>query len=442
MSTTNSKSLRGRLGTAVRRTSSVLSLTRPTTPATPPVSTPKPSQTPTGRARSSSVATSNSETSSVGRPSVDTSPHAANPDSAPPTNSVPSPIAESPAREAAATAEEIRDGLQSNQPKAGPTPLAEVVTAPTETETPVETVESSQSGPREQTIIGSASGPHTFTEEPDEMSLRGSRTIESVESAPIPNPLPELSEAPKPEARAAPEIPAPAVTDAAPSYFEIPTHPPAEPVLDSSALKNAINENTMGTTTSDGQPTLDRQLSDQTTPRPHGPADTENASVFYAFSEMPVPAPAPPQATTEELPAPSYNIDAASTSEGVPASDPLPVPQNPRQVEEDPDVVQMPAPEVTGPVEPAPAPSVIQWVPQKTAEENAAISIPAPTFVPYDAGSSEEAWASQPAAQKNQETLGRQLADNSTQTLQDPFADPVPSIHISTIDTGPSSMPE
>ncbi|KAF5355395.1 hypothetical protein D9757_012541 [Collybiopsis confluens] len=408
--TANSKSIRGKWGAAVRRTSSVLSLggSRTSSPGIPPAPQ-KSSQTSTGRPRSSSVATTASEASNTSpRPSVDTSPTPVPPAPTPP---VPSPIAESPAREAAATAEDVREMLQS---KIGPTPLTEVVTAPTETETPAEVVEPAKNELQQETIIGSASGRHTFTEEPDEISLRASRSVESVEAAPT------INSAYEPKAEEA-FTENSVATEAAPSYFELPTQAPAATVSDSESLRNAIAENTMGSVANDKTSNSNEQLSDPATPRPHGPADTENASVFYAFSEMPVPvpAPAPTLPVAEEMAMPSPAIETHATS------DPIPIPQ--RKKEEDV-VVQMPTPEIADNAQP---------IPQKAAEERAAIAIPTPAIVPYDLGSSQDVWASQSETQtqQNKDAVGRQLADSSAQTLEDPFADPVPSIHVSTLDT-------
>ncbi|KAF9078601.1 hypothetical protein BDP27DRAFT_1412562 [Rhodocollybia butyracea] len=289
--------IRSRLGAAVRRTSSVLSLTRPTTPGVS--SSPKP----TGRDRSASVA---SDSSSISRPSLDTSAQPSQPASTP--SVIPSPIPESPAREDAANAEEVHDGLRGS--KTGPTPLAQVIAAPTEPETAeaptepetaeastepetaeastepetAETVESDTSAPA---IIGSANGPDTFTEEPDEIPLGSSKPTESAGDFPrdIPDAPTKGIEAVTQQTTASPNL------EAAPSYFEIPVQPPAKPLTDS-ALQNEIVENTIGTI-EDGEAGVSL---DQTTPRPHGPADTENANVFYAFSEVLEVAPTPAQA--------------------------------------------------------------------------------------------------------------------------------------------------
>ncbi|KAJ4490027.1 hypothetical protein J3R30DRAFT_21936 [Lentinula aciculospora] len=434
--TTPPKSLRSRMGTAMRRTSSILALSRPSTPGTPAQGT-------GGRARSSSITTTNSETSSASRPSVDTSAPTIPPISTPSAIMMPSPIAESPAREAAATADEIREELR--EPKAGPTPLTQVLTASTEPGTPVETVEPSKSEARGATILGSADEPHILTEEPEEMSLRA-HTIESNKDS-APNEPQDALPPPPPLAES------PAVLETAPSYFEIPAHPSSATLSDSSSLHKAIIENTMGVSTTE-ELNPDGMLSDQTTPRPHGPADTENANVFYAFSEAPA--------------ATQVGAEAKSTSS---VADPTTNPDSVPSVQRNAEIVQMPMPEIAGeePAQPPPvarpASDPIPIPPRRKDADAEQIPVSISTddvlaqpiaFVPkannaenlkkivaYDVGSTEEIWASQSDAQNNRDAVGRQLADNSTQTLQDPFADPVPSIHPSTIGTtGPSVMPE
>ncbi|KAJ3983697.1 hypothetical protein F5890DRAFT_150722 [Lentinula detonsa] len=446
--TTPPKSLRSRMGTAMRRTSSILALSRPSTPGAP-------SQGTVGRARSSSVATSNSDTSSASRPSVDTSAPTIPPISTPSAIMMPSPIAESPAREAAATADEIREELR--EPKAGPTPLAQVVTASTDSGTPAETVEApSNSESTGLPILGSANEPHILTEEPDEMSLRAHTIESSRESAPNET---QIQDAPARVASAsasASEVSPAPVLEAAPSYFEIPAHPPSESLSDSESLHKAILENTMGVV--EQEPTPDGMLSDQTTPRPHGPADTENANVFYQFSDMPVPA--TNQIKVEEKSTPSISKPTAP-----PTANTVSVPPAQTDVE----VVQMPLPEIAdeGSAQPSIVPSASYPIPippkrQPEAEQvltsritddilaQPAAFVPKDknvensiSIVPYDVGSTEQIWASDSEPQKNGDAVGRQRADNSVQTLQDPFADPVPSIHPSTIGTmGLSGMPE
>ncbi|GAV99565.1 hypothetical protein LENED_001029 [Lentinula edodes] len=350
---------------------------------------------------------------------------------------MPSPIAESPAREAAATADEIREELRES--KVGPTPLTQVVTTSTDPETPAETVESSRSEAGRPTILGSADEPHILTEEPDEMSLRA-HTVESIRES-DPN---ETREAPAPVASApAPELSPAPVLETAPSYFE------------------AIIENTMGVISTE-EPTPEGMQSDQTTPRPHGPADTENASVFYAFSEMPVPDTT--QVSADEKP--NYFPNSAP-GDTIPAANPI------ADLQRENEIVQMPVPEITGDmtaqippvtmpasdpipippkrrdadIEPIPTPGTAtgasvhhttEFASQKPQTKSSGIAI-----VPYDAGSVEEIWANQSDTQHNQDVVGRQRADSSAQTIQDPFADPVPSIHPSTIGTtGPSVVSE
>lgn len=406
------KSIRARMGTAMRRTSSVLSLgnSRPTTPGVAS-STPKPSQIPT-RPRSSSVATSASDTSSVGLPIIDTT---STPAVSGPPSLKPSPIAESPAREAAAAEADEREPVK-------PTPLAQVITASTESLQP------ERSG---TAILESASGPNIFTEEPDEMSLRGSDL----------NPVVQKPDA-STESLARD-------TDTAPSYFELPHNPPAEPLSDSASasFQHAIIENTMGAPVND----KDRTVSDQTTPRPHGPADTENANVFYAFSEMPTPtAPDASQPPIDPIPNPATknqeDVDngqinsaplakprpqeheqevmeipppkvAGSSADGprepkeetvegsIPftAGPPADEPTMPQPKEEDVDIVRMPIPET---VNSRPDRSLPETVPR--VEINTTL----PEIVPYDVGASQEAWASQ---SDNKDGLGRQLADGSVQ---------------------------
>ncbi|KAJ3800990.1 hypothetical protein GGU11DRAFT_317682 [Lentinula aff. detonsa] len=451
--TTPPKSLRSRMGTAMRRTSSILALSRPSTPGAP-------SQGTVGRARSSSVATSNSDTSSASRPSVDTSAPTIPPISPPSAIMMPSPIAESPAREAAATADEIREELR--EPKTGPTPLAQVVTASIDSGTPAETVETpSNSESTGLPILGSANEPHILTEEPDEMSLRAHTIESSRESAPNET---QIQDAPAPVASAsasasASEVSPAPVLEAAPSYFEIPAHPPSESLSDSESLHKAILENTMGVV--EQEPTPDGMLSDQTTPRPHGPSDTENANVFYQFSDVPAPATnqievdekstfsiskptAPPTANTVseppaqtdvevvQMPLPEIADEGSAQPSIVPsASYPIPIP--PKRQPEDANAEQVLTSTITNDILGQPA----AFVPKDKNVENS-ISI-----VPYDVGSTEQIWASDSEPQKNGDAVGRQRADNSAQTLQDPFADPVPSIHPSTIGTmGLSGMPE
>ncbi|KAH7869506.1 uncharacterized protein C8R40DRAFT_736950 [Lentinula edodes] len=445
--TTPPKSLRSRMGTAMRRTSSILTLSRPNTPGVS--SSPKPSQGTTGRARSSSVATSDSDISSASRPSVDTTAPTIPPISPPSAIMMPSPIAESPAREAAATADEIREELRES--KVGPTPLTQVVTTSTDPGTPAETVESSRSEAGGPTILGSADEPHILTEEPDEMSLRA-HTVESIRES-DPN---ETREAPAPVGFApAPELSPAPVLETAPSYFEIPAHPSSQNLSDSASLHRAIIENTMGVISTE-EPTPEGMQSDQTTPRPHGPADTENANVFYAFSEMPVHNTS--QVSTEEKP----NFPNSAPGDIIPAD-----------LQRENEIVQMPVPEITGDmpaqlppvtmpasnpipippkrrdadIEPIPTPGTAteasvhhttEFVSEKPQTKSSGIAI-----VPYDAGSVEEIWANQSDAQHNQDAVGRKRADSSAQTIQDPFADPVPSIHPSTIGTtGPSVVSE
>ncbi|KAJ3716402.1 hypothetical protein C8R42DRAFT_193084 [Lentinula raphanica] len=454
--TTPPKSLRSRMGTAMRRTSSVLAFSRPSTPG----ASPKQSQGAGGRARSSSVTTSESDTSSVSRPSVDTSAPTIPPISTPSAIQMPSPIAESPAREAAATADEIREELRElKEPKAGPTPLTQVVTAPSAQaleEAPSQAP--SSTGPA---LIGSANEPHVFTEEPDEMSLRAHTIESSKESAPIEK---QTQNVPAPVAPAGPSVsevsPAPGL-ETAPSYFEIPPHPPSESSLsDSKSLRRAILENTMGVVEQEQTP--GEIPSDQTTPRPHGPADTENASVFFAFSDMPVPAtnevkaedslkpapsmpeptvepvpvpgPAPPTAEVVQMPLPDIADEGSVPPPvGPSASQPIPIPSKRQDIDTQPD--QPSTYTYTDDVLSQPA----AYVPKDKKVENAASS----NIVPYDIGSNEEVWASRANMQKDRDAVGRQHVDNSLQTLQDPFADPVPSIHPSTIGTiGLSGMPE
>jgi hypothetical protein len=390
------------MGTAMRRTSSVLTLgSRPNTPG---------ASSSSGRNRSGSVATSVSDTSSVtSRPSIDTAAPPIPPSSAPSVIMMPSPIAESPSREAAATEE-------TPESKVGPTPLAQVMTAPTEASSPAETVEASKTEAQEPAIIESANGPTAFTEEPEEMSLRGAPAAESSGEPVVDS---EVLEVPKSETWAVPEAPDATVSEAAPSYFEIPAHPPTASLSDSDSLKKAIVDNTIGSTTNDGESTADGMLSDQTTPRPHGPADTENASVFYAFSNMPTPAPAP---VPDEDP-----TKTTATAETPPANEFIP-----REPEQDVGVIQMPIPQIVD------QPKSVSLL---SKDPEAALPVPEiiPEIIPIEVDSSQEAWASQPDAQKNQDSLGRRLADGSVQTLEDPFADPVPSIQILT--TGPVLPP-
>lgn len=340
---------------------------------------------------------------------------------------MPSPIAESPAREAAATADEIREELRES--KVGPTPLTQVVTTSTDPGTPAETVESSRSEAGRPTILGSADEPHILTEEPDEMSLRA-HTVESIRES-DPN---ETREVPAPVASApAPELSPAPVLETAPSYFEIPAHPSSQNLSDSASLHKAIIENTMGVISTE-EPTPEGMQSDQTTPRPHGPADTENASVFYAFSEMPVPDTT--QVSAEEKP--NYFPNSAP-GDTIPAANPI------ADLQRENEIVQMPVPDITGdlpgqipPVtmpasDPIPIPPkrrdadiepiltpgtatgasahhTSEFASQKPQTKSSGIAI-----VPYDAGSVEEIWANQSDTQHNQDAVGRQRADSSAQ---------------------------
>lgn len=155
-----SKSLRSRMGAAVRRSSTLLSISRPSTPS-----------------RASSEGDSNSlhridtgassspppqSNLSEGRTSLEAPPvHAAE------QTHVPSPIAESPAREAAASEEEA-----ASKAPAGPSPLAQ--SAVTAGSTPP--VEDEVAKPESEYVPPSmlpssaATGPGAFTDEPEDMS--------------------------------------------------------------------------------------------------------------------------------------------------------------------------------------------------------------------------------------------------------------------------------
>lgn len=127
----------GRMGGVVRRASSVLVATRPSTP--------------------SIASDRDADASSLRNQRVDTTPAALTPPPAPVTH-VPSPIAESPAREAAASQEEVAP--------LGPSPLARnednAVPDPTEATSPVGYIPP-------PVIDSSAGNPGAFTDEPEDL---------------------------------------------------------------------------------------------------------------------------------------------------------------------------------------------------------------------------------------------------------------------------------
>jgi hypothetical protein len=188
------KSLRSRMGNAVRRTSSVLSISRPGTPSR-----------------------ASSDTSSIKQ--LDTAPSTlAAPTPSPPQQStVPSPIAESPAREAAA--------LEASNEPPGPSPLAQGTS-------PAEAQESEAEATERPPVFKSSPGLWGFTDEPAEMpqaEITASPSSEQQEgnaeevAMPEPDqPIPEPRDEERIEAKAVAPPQELSVMDGAGSYFDLP----------------------------------------------------------------------------------------------------------------------------------------------------------------------------------------------------------------------------
>jgi hypothetical protein len=276
------------MGGAVRRASSVLVATRPSTPS---IASDKEADAASIKGAAASP-----------QPSVLSPP--APPALSPPESSrtqqstAPSPIAESPAREAAASEEESIP--------VGPSPLAQESAVVAEPEVPSIVPESSPASPQGYTpppLLDSHAaglGPGAFTDEPDELPqsqviVDPSRepSIFQVESTTghgssthIPEPAVEsvarlVAEAPVPESAPAPATPEPKTpppaVGAARSYFDIPVQD--EPAVDldlasqqqpdiPDAFKQSIEANTLG---EDSGPNTDA-----TTIRPEEPVDLQD----------------------------------------------------------------------------------------------------------------------------------------------------------------------
>ncbi|KAL1741477.1 hypothetical protein HDZ31DRAFT_84793 [Schizophyllum fasciatum] len=236
-----SKGLRSRMGTMLRRTSSVFSKDK-------------------DGSRSSSPAPGSSRRSSASQESLRKLDTKAPPRAASPEHHQPSPIAESPAREAAAS-------LTVDAPAAthGPSPLANAIAA-----------ESSQSvgaASGAEPILSDGVGPGGFTDEPEGMSTSGThdghapaqheaQPEPAVDAPQEPEAAPESSSEPtRQDASTSPiepahESPAPApalevpvaqpqviTPETSPGYFEIPV-PAAQPgpVVPSLSMDEDINE--------------------------------------------------------------------------------------------------------------------------------------------------------------------------------------------------------
>ncbi|KAL4257782.1 hypothetical protein AB1N83_010513 [Pleurotus pulmonarius] len=173
-----SKSLRSRMGAAVRRSSTLLSISRPGTPS-----------------RASSEGDSNSlhriDTGASSSPPPQSHlPEGRTSLEAPPVHTaeqshVPSPIAESPAREAAASEEEA-----ASKAPVGPSPLAQPAVTAVSTP-PLEEVAAkpeSEYVPPPMIPSSAAAGPGAFTDEPEDMSTTTNEQNVPLASEPTPAP--------------------------------------------------------------------------------------------------------------------------------------------------------------------------------------------------------------------------------------------------------------
>lgn len=173
-----SKSLRSRMGAAVRRSSTLLSISRPGTPS-----------------RASSEGDSNSlhriDTGASSSPPPQSHlPEGRTSLEAPPVHAaeqshVPSPIAESPAREAAASEEEA-----ASKPPVGPSPLAQSAVAEGSTPPLEEVVAKPESEyvPPPMLPSSAAAGPGAFTDEPEDMSITTNEQKAPMAAEPTPAP--------------------------------------------------------------------------------------------------------------------------------------------------------------------------------------------------------------------------------------------------------------
>ncbi|KAI3614483.1 hypothetical protein WG66_009710 [Moniliophthora roreri] len=439
------KSLRSRMGTVMRRTSSIVTLgavgNRPTTPQQQP----EPAFPRRGSVASTSDVSSSGSAAGSARPSIDMNAAAAASSSAAGSH-VPSPIAESPAREAAASED---DGTTKRQGTLGVSPLAQAVITSEEVEATGANTPQPQPEPATETapiyqeppkIFEEATGPGAFVDEPEEMSQRSLRQSHSIDSlkrpqeAPPALAIPEAGPDTAPPAQAkeveqppeaAPEAPAPAperpvhhspelktaVDD--PGYFTITapeqTHSPEQFEPDSASLQEAIVRNTIGGGVDAAVETP------MVSPRPHGPADTENANMFY-ISPNPAIAPAPAPFAQEEKAEPAVMPEPAAMPEPVRLESDVTVRATPPSV---PQLVVQPAP---APV-PAPAPAPHVEVPKSNP-------IPIPS---YNVAEPQAVWAVSVSGSDgkkhvlDEEYRGAGNGPNGSARYEDPFADPAPS---------------
>ncbi|EEB91513.1 hypothetical protein MPER_10113 [Moniliophthora perniciosa FA553] len=428
------KSFRSRMGTVMRRTSSIVTLgavgSRPTTPQ---------QQSEPLFPRRASVA-STSDVSSLGsqsasaRPSIElntAAAAAAAASSAGGGSHVPSPIAESPARELAAASED--DGAPKRHGTLGVSPLSQAVTTSEDVEgsataTGVNTPQI-QPEPASETapiydapprIFEEATGPGAFVDEPEEMSLKHGRSIDSLrrsQEAPV---QPEVTHDAAPPAAApepaqqrpdhSPELKT-AVDD--PGYFTITAPEESRSPqfqTDSASLHEAIIRNTMG---DEADASAEAAMASQTTPRPHGPADTENANMFYV-SPNPVPVPAPAPVVEEQkaglavMPE-AIRLESDATVRGTPPSVPPSIPQ--------PVVDPAPAP--------APAPVPAPAVPHVEMPKSKPIPIPS-----FTVAEPQAVWAVSLSGSDGKKHVPEEEyrgSGNGSARYEDPFADPVPS---------------
>ncbi|KAL1751521.1 hypothetical protein FB107DRAFT_293842 [Schizophyllum commune] len=245
--------LRSRMGTMLRRTSSVFSKDKEGSRSSSPVP---------GSSRRSLGSSRRSSASQESLRKLDTK---AQPPAAAPEHHQPSPIAESPAREAASLTAEPTAPAAAH----GPSPLANAIAA----ESTQSVGAASSVG---QPILTDGAGPGGFTEEPEGMSTLGShdghapshheaQPAEPAAEAPK-EPEPVSAPAPEPARQdastspiqaAVPETPAPApalevpapqpqviTPETSPGYFEIPVPAVTQPgpALSSTSMDDDINE--------------------------------------------------------------------------------------------------------------------------------------------------------------------------------------------------------
>lgn len=336
------------MGTAMRRTSSILTITRPATSSS-----------------SDSGSVKGVERSSSPTPSTTATPP-------PPPPGVPSPIAESPAREAAANAEETepkpvvgsplaQEVVSSATPVAMPeaaaaddAPTPAVVPAETAAETAQPTEEPNSEAQPTGQIFESAAGPGAFTDEPEsirtteEPRIAESTTTQVIEeSSPPPPAIVEskkaedttLSQESKVDQPAAPEGPvAPPGLNGQANYFDTTSPPTAVVEPTTAVVPETFKEVVIENTTVESPP-----------PPSHlNPVhDTEVAPPVITMPEIVEQAPTPIAATT---PAATYDLDIEGNELwGSNFGKPNPSDKIRMPVPEDPfaDPVSSPSPKIT-----------------------------------------------------------------------------------------------